>query len=50
MSGKGKREHFVFIELIEVFESEAFEDLSAKMIQHLSVKEKNDPNKLGTLP
>ena len=46
---KGERKHVVFAQFKELFESDAFKDFSAKIMQHLRVKEKSDPNKLGTL-
>ena len=50
MIGKGKRTHYVYDEMFkEVFHSDAFKDYTSKMLNHLSVQEKMDPNELGTL-
>ena len=49
MISKGKREHYVYTKFKDVFDTNAFKDYSKKMIQHLEVREKMDPNKLSTL-
>ena len=44
-----KRDHYIHRKFEKVFDSDAFKDFSIKMVQHLEVREKSDPNKLGTL-
>ena len=49
MITKYKRNHYIYTKFKKVFDSDEFKDFSIKMMQHLAVREKSDPNKLGTL-
>ena len=49
MMAKGERNHYIFVKFKHVFDSPAFHDFSIKIMQHLNLKEKSDPNKLSTL-
>ena len=49
MIEKRQRDHVVFKTFKEVFETKVFGAFLIKILKLLSVKDKNDPNKLGTL-
>ena len=49
MIAKRERDYFIFKYFKDIFDGELSKDFSTKMMQHLNVKEKIDPDKLGTL-